>query len=191
MTSSDTRRRIVRAVRALHEEMGPSSTTITAIAERAGVQRLTVYRHFQDERALIAACSSDWAHDHPFPSPGLWSGIAEPRQRLGAALAALYAYFRGGAPMLEQVLRDEPRVPELREVMAPWWEGMREIAGGLAAGWGTDPKRQRRLRAAVGHALRFETWRSLTAEGVQDAEAVEMMVQWIAGLAGAPRDEER
>lgn len=186
MTSSDTRRRIVRAVRDLHEDVGPSSTTISGIAERAGVQRLTVYRHFPDERALIAACSSDWSEEHPFPSSSLWAGIQDPRQRVSAALTALYAYFRDGAPMLEHVLRDESQVPALAEVMAPWWDGMHEIAGSLAAGWGTGPAGQRRLRAAVGHALRFETWRSLAAEGLENEEVVEMMVQWIAGLAHEP-----
>lgn len=186
--ASDTRRRIVRAVRDLHEEVGPSATTITGIAERAGVQRLTVYRHFPDEKALITACSADWSGEHPFPSVSLWSGIRDPRERLTAALTAIYAYFRGGAPMLEQVLRDESQLPELAEVMAPWWEGMREIAGGLAAGWGADPERQRRLRAAVGHALRFETWRSLAAEGLDDDEAVEMMTRWIAAVAHERRE---
>jgi len=185
MSRIDTRHRIVRAIRDLHEEVGPSSTTISAIAERAGVQRLTVYRHFPDERALIAACSSDWSEDHPFPSPARWSGIRDPRERLAAALEALYAYFREGAPMLAQVLRDEVEVPPLAEVMSPWWETMREIAGGLASGWGVDPERQQRLRAVVGHALRFETWRSLTEEGLDDEEAVEVIVDWIAALAEA------
>jgi len=183
MNLSETRRRIVRAVRDLHEEVGPSSTTISGIAQRAGVQRLTVYRHFPDQRALIAACSSDWSGDHPFPASALWSGIQDPRKRLETALTELYAYFRGGAPMLEQVLRDEGQVPELAEVMAPWWDGMREMAGGLAAGWGTGQDDQRRLRAAVGHALRFETWRSLASEGLEDPEAADMMVRWITRLA--------
>jgi AcrR family transcriptional regulator len=186
MTLTQTRARIVRAIRELHEERGPAATTISGIAERAGVQRLTVYRHFPDERALIVACSSDWSEDHPFPSPTLWSGIGEPRARLAAALTLLYAYFRDGAAMLGPVLKDEADVPELADVMEPWWDTMREIAGGLAAGWGTEGAAQRRLRAAVGHALRFETWRSLTEEGVEDAEAVDMVVEWIAGLAGDP-----
>lgn len=190
MTSSDTRARIVRAIRELHEERGPAATTVSGIAERAGVQRLTVYRHFPDERALIFACSSDWSEDHPFPTPTLWSGIGEPRERLVAALTALYAYFRGGAAMLGQVLRDEAEVPGLGEVMEPWWDTMREIAGGLAAGWGTKAEGQRRLRAAVGHAIRFDTWRSLTAEGLEDEEAAEMMVAWVAGLADGHGDRE-
>ena len=183
MSVEETRRRIVEATAELHEEVGPAATTITAIADRAGVQRLTVYRHFPDDAALIGACSAHWRDDHPLPEASSWTGIPDPEPRLRRALGAIYAYFRSGAPMLERVLRDEEEVPELAEVMAPWWEYMREVAGGLAAGWGVEGDRQRRVRAAVGHALRFGTWRSLTDEGLTDDEAVELMVRLVAGTA--------
>lgn len=173
----------MEATRALHEEVGPAATTITAVAERAGVQRLTVYRHFPDDEALILACSSHWQEDHPAPDPSSWSGIADPVARLRGALSEIYAYFRRGAPMLERVLRDEEEVPELAEVMAPWWEFMREVAGGLAAGWAVAGDRQRLVRAAVGHALRFETWRSLSDEGLSDEDAVELMTRMVTAVA--------
>lgn len=179
MSVQETRRRIVQATAELHEEVGPADTTITAIADRAGVQRLTVYRHFPEEEALIDACSSHWREDHPLPDAAEWSGLGDPDRRLREALSAIYAYFRDGAPMLEQVLRDEDEVPELAEVMEPWWEWMAEVAGGLAAGWDVDVARQQRVRAAVGHALRFWTWRSLAEEGLTDGEAAEMMTRWV------------
>lgn len=188
MSVEETRRRIVEATRELHEEVGPAATTITAVAERAGVQRLTVYRHFPDEEALIHACSSDWREDHPAPDPSSWGGVGDPVRRLRQALDEIYAYFREGAPMLARVLRDEEEVPELAQVMAPWWEYMREIAGGLAAGWGVEAERQRLVRSAVGHALRFETWRSLSDEGLSGEEAVELMTTLVAIVAG--REEE-
>lgn len=183
MSILETRERIVRATRELHEEVGPAATTITAIAERAGVQRLTVYRHFPDDAALIGACAADWREDHPLPDPATWMGIRAPDDRLRAALQGIYTYFRDGAPMLERVLSDEREVSELGDVMAPWWEYMGEVAGGLAAGWGVDPEEQRLLRAAVGHASRFETWRSLDGEGLTVDEAVEMMTELVSGLA--------
>lgn len=184
MSVEDTRRRIVEATADLHEEVGPAATTITAIAERADVQRLTVYRHFPDDAALIGACSSHWREDHPLPDPAAWSGIGDPRRRLREALLAIYSYFRDGAPMLERVLRDEDEVPALAEVMEPWWEYMGEVAGGLAAGWGVGAERQRLVRAAVGHALRFSTWRSLTAEGLSDEEAAGLMKPLVERAAG-------
>ena len=54
---AETRQRIVDAAVALHSSVGPAATTISAIAEHAGVERLTVYRHFPDELTLLRACS--------------------------------------------------------------------------------------------------------------------------------------
>ncbi|MFW6199453.1 MAG: TetR/AcrR family transcriptional regulator [Gemmatimonadota bacterium] len=186
MSKEQTRQRIVEATRALHEEVGPAATTITAIAERAGVQRLTVYRHFPDDAALLRACSADWREDHPLPDPSDWTGLEDPVARLRRALEEMYRYFRRGAPMLESILRDQEEVPELAEVMTPWWEYLREVAGGLAAGWGVDGERQRMLRAAVGHALGFRTWQSLADEGLSEEDAVELMVSLVRNVA---RDE--
>lgn len=183
MSMNDTRRRIIEAVVELHEEVGPAATTVTAIAERAGVQRLTVYRHFPDDRALLGACSAHWQKDHPLPDPAMWTGIGDPRCRLELALTQLYEYFRDGAPMLASILPDETEVPELAEVIAPWWEYMREVAGGISAGWGVSGDAQRLVRAAVGHALGFYTWRSLSDEGLSNGEAVELMVGLVADVA--------
>ena len=91
---AETRARIVEAAMALHEELGPRNTTISAIAERAGVQRLTVYRHFPDERRLLVACSSHWLDLHPPPDPADWQGITGPGARTRIAIARLYGYFR-------------------------------------------------------------------------------------------------
>jgi len=187
MSTNHTRRRIVEAIVELHEQVGPAATTVTAIAERAGVQRLTVYRHFPDDRAMLGACSSHWNGDHPLPDPASWTGITDPRSRLETALRGLYTYFQGGAPMLASILRDEAEVPELAEVMAPMWDYFREVAGGLSAGWGVTGDSQRRVRAAVGHALGFHTWRSLTDQGLSNAEAVELMVGLVAYVAAEAR----
>ena len=183
MGKADTRRRIVEATVELHEEVGPAATTITAIAERAGVQRLTVYRHFPDDEALLTACSAHWTERHPVPDPSRWLGIEDPRQRLEEALAEIYGYYRDGARMVEKVLRDEEEISELAQVLAPWHEYMREVAGGLAAGWGTDTRRQRTVRAAVAHTLDFLTWRSLAAQGLSDEEIGELMVGLVADVA--------
>ena len=183
MGVNDTRQRIVEAVVDLHEEIGPVATTVTAIADRAGVQRLTVYRHFPDDRALLGACSSHWFEDHPLPDPSTWTGMGDPRVRLETALRGLYDFFRGGAPMLASILRDESEMSELAEVMKPLWEYMREVAGGLSAGWGVSSDSQRWVRAAVGHALGFYTWRSLADHGLSNAEAVDLMVGLVADVA--------
>lgn len=172
-----TRRRIVEAVEALHREIGPARTTIKAIAERAGVERLTVYRHFADEQELFAACSALFRERTGPPDPAAWRGIADPEARLRAALAELYAYYGRGEDMLANIRRDAPQMPALAAVLAPWGRFVEQLREELLAGWGARGRRRTHLAAAIGHALRFETWQSLVRqEGLGDAQAVELMV---------------
>src|SRR3954470_14258734 len=84
----ETRRRVIEAALALHGTVGPARTTISAIAERAGVRRATVYRHFPDERELFLGCSGAGAERHPEPNPAPWSAMDDPVKRLEAALDA-------------------------------------------------------------------------------------------------------
>jgi AcrR family transcriptional regulator len=177
----ETRRRITEATVELHESVGPARTTISAIAEKAGVQRLTVYRHFPDERALFSACSGHWIAANPPPDPGLWARIAEPEERLKNALGEVYAYYHRTEPMMNNIIRDAPVKPVLREVAAPrrvqHWGRMRDV---LAVGWRTRGKRRELLLAAIGHVLDFQTWRSLVREqGLDDEQAVEVMVRMV------------
>src|SRR5689334_8017173 len=101
-----TRTRVIDAAIALHGTVGPARTTISAIAERAGVRRATVYRHFPDERALFLGCSGTWGERNPVPDPAGWVDIADPGERLETALVALYAWYEQVEPMLSAVLRD-------------------------------------------------------------------------------------
>lgn len=183
MKRRPARERILEAVVALHEEVGPAATTISAIAERAGVQRLTVYRHFPDERALIRGCSAQWSAAHPPPDPAGWVGVRSPVARLEAALLALYGWYARGRPMLERVFEDEAKVEALAEVMAPLHAYFAEVEGGLAAGWGGGAEVQRRIRVATGHALDFRSWCSLADRGLEAAEAARLMVGFVAGVA--------
>src|SRR5262252_2945055 len=107
-----TRLRIVQATVELHGTVGPAATTIAAIAEAAGVTRLTVYRHFPDETALFGACSAHWLSRQQLPDPGAWSGIGDPAARLRAGLADLYRFYRAGAGMLTCLYRDFAALPE-------------------------------------------------------------------------------
>jgi len=98
-----TRDKIVDAAMALHEELGPRATTIKAIAERAGVQRLTVYRHFEDDLAIFQACSSRWLELNPPPDPALWQELASPAERTEEALRNIYTYYASNVRMLSRV----------------------------------------------------------------------------------------
>ena len=176
-TQAETRRRIVEATVALHGSLGLAATTISAIAERAGVQRLTVYRHFPDDRSLFRACSGHWAAMHPLPDPSSWAAVENPEARLELALRELYAHYRATEQMTANVLRDLPVVPAIQEIAAsraPYWRSVHTV---LARGWTVRGRRRRRLEAVIGHAVDFETWRSLTRrQGMGDEEAAQLMV---------------
>jgi AcrR family transcriptional regulator len=174
-TLEETRRRITVAAMELHGSIGPARTSISAVAERAGVQRGTVYRHFPDEVALFAACSAHWERLHPPPDPARWVAIPSPDERLRTALGELYAWYREGEPMLANVVRDAPHVPALRQQV----EGMRAFLAQaerlLLAGRSVRGRRRARVAAALGHALQFETWHSLAGRGLADDEIVALI----------------
>jgi AcrR family transcriptional regulator len=184
-----TRDRIVEAVMALHEELGPRNTTITAVAERAGVQRLTVYRHFPDEHALFQACTSRWLECNPPPAPQDWDGIAAPEARARAALGAVYAYYRRTEPMWSVSFRDESEVEALQGPMAAFREHLVLLRDDLLGAWRVDRARRRRLAISISHALEFATWRSLKDQGLRDGDIADLVVGWLRSAAGGPLPE--
>jgi AcrR family transcriptional regulator len=179
-----TRLKITESAVELHGTLGPARTSISAVAERAGVRRSTVYRYFPDEAALFGACSAHWLAANPPPDVEGWKAIADPAQRLDRALGEMYGYYRGVEEMMENLLRDAPTVPVVRELMGGFW-GMHDAAGDvLIAGTGTRGRARRRTAAAIGHALEFSTWLSLTREqGLDDSQAVELMSGLVKGAS--------
>lgn len=179
---ADTKRRIVEATVALHETVGPGRTTISAIAEAAQVQRLTVYRHFSDDLALFRACSAHWSAVNPVPDPATWAQIADPPQRLQAALEEIYAFFRATEGMTSNLLRDLPDSPALQEAAAPFLQFWGSVLDVLDRGWAARGRRREVTRAAIGHAIEFETWRSLARQGLDNRSAAELMVALVRSV---------
>ena len=178
-----TRQRIVDATVALHREVGPALTTISEVARRAGVGRVTVYNHFPDDESLLGACSEQFATESPPPDPAEWARVRDPDDRLKEALAELYAYYRDNDAMLANVGRDAALLPALASVLEEAGaqdheEEMREV---LMAGRKLRGKRERRTRAAIALALAFPTWQRLTREeGLKQTEAVKLMARAVA-----------
>lgn len=176
-----TRARIVEALMQLHEELGPRNATIRAIAERAGVQRLTVYRHFPDDGELFQACTSRWLELNPPPDPRSWNHLENGMERCRAALEALYAYYRGTRRMLTVSFRDEPEVPALRGPMRAFREYLGSISAGLTAALPEHAVSRPGVAETVAHATEFPSWASLADQGLDDSEAAAVAVAWIEG----------
>lgn len=178
---AQTRLRITESAVELHGSLGPAQTTMSAVAEHAGVRRSTLYRHFPDERALFGACSAHWAEENPPPDISRWAAIDDPDERLESALVELYAYYRRTEEMFDKLLRDAPTVPVVDELMGGFRAFLTEAVKVLMRGRGLRGNPAKRTRAAIGHALAFRTWQDLTeAQGMDDEGAVELMSRLVA-----------
>ena len=170
-----TRLRITEAAIDLHGSLGPSRTTMSAVAERAGVERRTLYRHFPTEADLFTACSTHYFDVNPWPDLAGWRAISDPEERLERALDELYAYYESTEPMFSNVLRDAEVVDFARDAVAPLDAYLEEAADVLTTGRQIRGRRRELLRGAVRHALAFSTWRSLAAGGVERPDAVRLV----------------
>ncbi|HEX5465139.1 MAG TPA: helix-turn-helix domain-containing protein [Candidatus Limnocylindrales bacterium] len=210
---AETHRRIVEAASELHRTIGPAATTISEVARRAGVQRVTVYDHFPDDGALFGACSAHWRELHPAPDLAAWHAIGDPGHRLRRGLRELYAWYRETEPMTANILRDAEVLPALQEILdhglGAWLEaavttlaepfadgtqvsvhGSQPSAASVqASARGSQPsgghadRLPRRLAAALRLATAFGTWRTLSALG--DDEAAELMATFVELAAPA------
>jgi AcrR family transcriptional regulator len=182
-----TRRRIIESTVELHATVGPARTSVSAVAERAGVRRSTVYRHFPDEAALFAACTAHWTALHPPPDLAGWAAIEDPRQRLAVALPQLYAYYSGTGRMMENLHRDEATMPGVRQMFHGFREYLAAARETLIDGLRVRGHAHLRVRAAIGHAIAFPTWRSLVREqGLDDLQAAALMCQFVAVASQSP-----
>jgi len=179
-----TRRRITESAVALHEELGPARTSISAIAARAGVRRSTVYRHFPDEETLFDACSTHFRTANPPPDVEAWTALENPAGRTETALRELYAFYRRTHAMYESLLRDESLVAPVHRRLRDFYGYLDRITDALMQGRSLRGPAARRTRAAIGHAVAFPTWRSLAREqGLTDDDAVTMMCRLVESAA--------
>lgn len=183
----ETRRRITESAVELHGTLGPAHTTMSAVAEHAGVRRSTLYRHFPDEASLFDACSAHWATANPPPDLTAWAAIEEPDVRLATALDELYAFHARVAPMLANLIRDEQTEPIVRERFAAFHGYLDAAVDVLLAGRRLRGAARRRVRAALAHAVSFSTWRSLVGEqGLGPGEARRLMGALVDAAGARP-----
>jgi AcrR family transcriptional regulator len=175
----ETRRRIIRAAIELH---AAGDASISSLARRAGVGRVTVYRHFPDEGSLAIACTAAYFEEHPFPDAAPLLEVRDPEARLRAGLEELYQYYADNEPMLTAAERDVVEHPVLIEALAPHMAPLERMRDVLAAGWPVATSNQTVIASAIGHALAFTTWRSLARDqGLSRTQSVELMTTMLVG----------
>lgn len=180
VSQDETRQRIVDATIELHRTIGAAETTITEIAKRAGVGRVTVYRHFPDEETLFFACSGHYFSLHPFPSIERWREVSDRLDRLRQGLRESYAWHRENEEMISMALAEARDLPIMARYHAFW----DDAAEALAAPWRLRGRRRSNLKAAVALALSFDSHRRLTQEQhLTDEQAVDLMVRLVNCVA--------
>lgn len=181
---SGTHQRIIDAAVTLHGSVGPARTTIAGIAEKAGVTRLTVYRHFPDDEALFSACSSHWLSQQQLPDPEEWSRHTGPLERLTVGLSDLYRFYRAGETMLTRIYGDWDALPKAHRVEL---ESRNAQFRNILLEPFPEPNRNPKLCAALSHGISFWTWRSLCHDnGLSNEDAVELMSTLVTTAARAP-----
>lgn len=170
---AQTRQRIVEAAVGLHSTVGPAATTISMIADRAGVQRHTFYAHFLDDRSLLLACSGHVEGRDPLPDAAPWRAIEDRRQRLRTGLGAIYAWYARNESLAACVLRDAEHHAATRDIVSMRWAPIMAAYHEVLGETLND-----RQRAMIGLALSYYTWRTLTRDsGLTQDAAAEAMVQ--------------
>lgn len=183
-----TRQRIAKVAAGLHEEVGPAETTVAEIARRAGVSRLTVYKHFPDNAALYPACSAHYASEHPLPDFAAALAPEDPVDRVRSLLGTVYGdLYRERQGMMRNLYRDRHLDPALDEFMGDNLDvAIAGFADALVAAFEIEADRTARLRSLIAVALEFWTWDRLTGEGMGDDAAAELMTDAIAAVASVP-----
>jgi AcrR family transcriptional regulator len=172
---AETRRRIVEAAVDLHGSVGPALTSLSMVAERAGVQRHTLYAHFPNERGLFLACSELSLERDPLPDASAWRTIEDRDEQLRVGLLAVYGWYARNADLVACVLRDAEYHPLTKEIaelrFEPSMAAYHEVLG---------ENLTEKQRAVLRLALSYFTWRTLVREsGLEREAAVRAMMQAI------------
>ena len=180
----ETRQRIVDATVELHRSIGPLRTTISAIAEKAGVERHTYYAHFPELKDLYQACSGHYVADHPPPDHCSWTEVADHEDRLRRALSEVYAYYGHHEEIFANVLRDAQVDALCAKFTNPVFQNWKRTwSDAVAEGWDAEGEQDEALLAAIGFALDFQTWNTLVRQqGLDQERAMELMVGMVRCL---------
>lgn len=185
-TTEETRRRIVQATQELHARQGIVATTMTHIAERAGVSVGTVYHHFPTYQDAVAACAHRTAEMLPLPTKDIFDGLSTLDDRVHRLAREIFGFYerlpeyervrseRFGMPPIEAFVEREEdnRVALTREALRPF-------------------KISPRLAASCAALLDVAVYGALTRGGMSSAKAAEDISAFILARLDTARRSSR
>jgi AcrR family transcriptional regulator len=158
-----------------------------AVADEAGVTRVTLYRHFASMDELFTACMTDWRALHPPPDVERWRTIPGFERRLRTALDELYGWYARNSKDLYPIYRDAAHTPESNQLARRQTNDRQ--ADAILADFAVTGASGKRLGAAIGHAVRFWTWHSLEMDqGLSTREAAALAAEFVLAARRSPRD---
>jgi AcrR family transcriptional regulator len=107
---SDTRERILEVTARIFAEAGYHGTTTRRVAQEAGINEVTLFRHFGTKEALIQqALSSAGVRRRPTLDPN----AADPAEELHRWSIAVFHYFYGHRNLIRRLMADLVERPEI------------------------------------------------------------------------------
>ena len=180
---AETRARLLDAALELFETVGPAQTSMSGVADRAGTTRATLYRHFAGDAELANAVIDEWSTGNPAPDVDALADIEDPIARLRAGLGSLYGSYRATGALTANLFRDVHVLPAARRAdLRGAARQVLEVLGDARPGLRASPLAE----AARAHAVAFETWRSLSAQGLADADIVDLMAALVSATRTTP-----
>jgi AcrR family transcriptional regulator len=179
-----TRDRIIEATLALHSSVGPGRTSIAQIAERAGVQRHTVYRHFPSQQELLEACSQHYWTTHQWRPVECWSDVRDAAS-LQRELTALYGFYEQNQDVIFRTLHDAAEDPGIEVSLRAYREYVAAVRASLVGSLASSSAGSPDLEVMIEHALAFETWYQLChGAGATSEQAARLMSKAVTGARG-------
>jgi AcrR family transcriptional regulator len=173
---AETRTRIVAAAVRLHGEQGVRATSWDEIADAAGADRATVYRHFGGLDELVPACArlAFEAIDPPSPEAmrEQFAGL-DVEGRLRKLIEESCECYERGAAWLRAARREADFVPALAETNARMTEGLARLLDVVLEGRPLDAEARRTLAILCDYPF----WQQLIEGGIPTGRAPRVIVR--------------
>jgi AcrR family transcriptional regulator len=121
-----TRAKILRAAsRLLRTKQGASAFSLDAVAKRAGVTRLTVYKRFGSRRTLLEAVFDDRAAEGGIDRVAFAMGIHEPEAALARLIEVFCTFWASDPETMRRLDAAGANDPELGALLCERYERRR------------------------------------------------------------------
>lgn len=165
-----TRERILDAALESYRERGISTTSLQAIARRAGVSPATILNHFGSADELARVVIKRLSDAIRIPDDREWAE-QQTKQRVERLVREMFAFYDRSAPWFDIFRSELGQDPALREGEATFWQAINELYTRVFG----EALRIDRIRGAVFGLTHPATLTALRASGLTLDDATELV----------------